>query len=506
MSGKKCSPTSFDRRGEIILNIRSTREDLLRKAGFLEKQIEDLGTRVHKEKVSAKNKSLIDVLSNYLNTLNDITEEIESKEKTLDGFPVRNRASIDELEKDQGRLLKESEYMKRIANNLNTINSKISEIIEIDNVISRIEADFSEIESLMKSNSSLLQEWSPREYGELVRESDVLKERFSKYLTNIGSGKIDSINLLPIKEVYRGLRDHINKVEGMVTNYTVKDKEVKAIKNRIEKLRQNVNEQAISAKGPVIKSLLNEYLNRLKIGEAELEKKKYEGMSEMLDGLSHNLPLLEKVDEINYGIETEMSKIDSIFKENDAIFKKWVPKDYEDYLNIKGGIAAKLGEFKKELGGGVDIAKFDSLLAQSGSLSDKVSSSLSMAIEKDKLHQKRLYVIKSLREVCASLGFQEVDDPHYSEKDNPYSPVIQTFDTLNLGTITFTVALEGKLESSSRISIDHCDEEFSKFSEVLKDQFGIETFLQRIEESEPIKKYKTAKDLPTSAGKLSQGK
>jgi hypothetical protein len=121
MSGEKYSTISYDRRGEIILNIRSTREDLLRKAGFLEKQIEDLGTRVHKEKVSARNKSLIDVLSNYLNTLNDITEEIESKEKTLDGFPVRNRASIDELEKDQRRLLKESEYMKRIANNLNTI-------------------------------------------------------------------------------------------------------------------------------------------------------------------------------------------------------------------------------------------------------------------------------------------------------------------------------------------------------------------------------------------------
>ena len=69
-----------------------------------------------------------------------------------------------------------------------------------------------------------------------------------------------------------------------------------------------------------------------------------------------------------------------------------------------------------------------------------------------------------------------------------------------------TVALEGKLESSSCISVNNCDEEFSKFSDILKSQFGIETSLKRVEEGEPIKKYKTAKDLPTSAGKLSQSK
>lgn len=504
MSGTKTSDINYDRRGELILNIRSTKEDLLRHIRFLKQQNKELLKRIEKEKPSIKNRNLINILDSYADTLNARDEELSEKEKTIEDYSVRTSATIKELEKDQRTLSKEYDYINMVTGELQGINYRISEIVEIDNIIPEIEADIAEAESLMKTNGSLLQEWTPKGYEELVKESDVFKKRFDKYVGDINSGKTDSPDLASIKEIYKGIRNYINKIEALVTDYTVKDKEIKALKNRIEKLKKDINEQTIFTKDSVIKNILSDYLSRLKDDEGLIEKKNTMGVDNRLNTISHNLPLLKETDKINSDIESEINKVESIFKEHDGIFRKWVIKDYEGYLNVKGSIATRVSEFKKGLGNNIDTAKFESLLTQSKSLSDKVATSLSLAMEKDKLHQKRLYVIKSLREVCASLGFHEMDEPHYAEKDNPYSLVVQTFDTLNLGTITFTVALEGKLESSSRISIDHCDEEFSKFSELLKEQFGIETSLKRIEEGEPIKKYKTAKDLPTSAGKMTQ--
>jgi len=127
-------------------------------------------------------------------------------------------------------------------------------------------------------------------------------------------------------------------------------------------------------------------------------------------------------------------------------------------------------------------------------------------MEKDNLHQKRLYVIKSLREVCASLGFDEINEPLYEKEGDAYSPVVQDFDTLIHGTLTFRMALEGNVESSSGISIDNCGEKFSEISELLREQYGIETSFKRAGEEEPLKKAKTAKDLPKSSATIYKSK
>ena len=506
MSGTKTSSINYDRRGELILNIRSTKEDLLRNFKFLNNQIEELCSMIRKEAELIKNKALKILLDNYIHTLTAQTEELGIKEDALNNFSVRTNATIRELERDQQSFKDEYKFNKRIADELTAVGSRISDAVKIDNIISKLESDFGGVEGLIKDKGHLLQEWVSNEYHVMMNEGNLLKQRFDSFIMDIGSGKTDETSLSSINEIYMDVRNHINRISDIVTDCTVKDNKVKALKKEIERLRKEVGEQYVLTQDSILKNILDDYLSRLKIYETSIERKEYQGIDGGLAAIFHNLPLLKETDKINSNIESEINKIESIFKGHDGIFKKWVIKDYEGYLNVKGGIVAKLSEFKNELGSNIDTAKFESLLVQSRSLSDKVASSLSLAIEKDNLHQKRLYVIKSLREVCASLGFQEMEEPHYAEKDNPYSPVVQNFDTLNLGAITFTVALEGRLESSSCISVDNCDEEFSKFSDILKSQFGIETSLKRIEGGEPIKKYKTAKDLPKSEGKLSQGK
>jgi hypothetical protein len=508
MSGFKSSNISYDRRGELILTIRSTKEDLLRKLKALKKQMEDLHIRIKEAKLSIKNKSLLGILNNYIDTLNERGRGIENKENEIDNFVVRTGASIGKLEDDRKTLVKEYDYINKIANEINTINQKMSTSVEIDNMIPKLETDFNEVEHLLSNNRKLLQEWAPEEYGKLINQNASSKDKFNKYRIHMDSGKPEDLNVSSLREIYKDVSSNINKIENMITDSTVKDGEVKSLKKRIEKLRQDINEQTIYTKNSDIKNLLSEYLNKLKTSETGINKKKYEGIEQRLNGISHSLSILKKADEINSNIEAEMHNIESVFKENDAILRKWVKNDHEINLKEKESLCAELDKYKKNLQSRevADITNVSNISEKVKNLSDKIASSLSIATEKDKLHQKRLYVIKSLREVCASLGFQEIDEPHYSEKDNPYSPAVQSFDTLIYGTITFNVSLEGKLESSSCISVDNCDEEFSRFSELLKEQFGIETSLKRIEEGEPIKKYKTAKDFPTSAGKLSQGK
>jgi len=342
MSGEKSSTISYDRRGEIILDTRSTKENLLRNIRFLKQQIEGLLKRIEKEKLSIKNRNLIKILDGYANTLNEGAKELAKKQEAIENFSIKTSAKIKELERDQKTITKEYDYNKRIADELQNINQRISETIEIENLISRVEADLFDAENLMRNNSGILKEWAPKEYEALDKESDVLRKEFDKYVRDIGGGKTDTPDLSSIKEIYKGVKNHINKIKNAVTDYAVKDEELKILKKRIEQLRQDISEQVISTKDMVIKNILSDYLNKLKIGEAEIERKKYEGIDKNLDSLSNNLPLLKKGDEIKSNIETEMSDIESIFKENDTILRKWVIRDYESYLKDKVEISIKL--------------------------------------------------------------------------------------------------------------------------------------------------------------------
>lgn len=505
MSGTKRSEIRYARRAELILNIGSLKEDLLRKVGFLKKQIEELCTRIEEERVSVKNTKLGAILNDYFGTLNARADEVKKNERTLEDFPIRTKGTDRELEKDQKALMKESDSNRKISDELGAIKERISNITQMDNIISKLETDFAEVERLMKNNRALLQEWAPKDYGQLAEEPILHKNRFDKVLGDIGSGKSGTLNPSLLGDIYKGLRSQISRIKNLVTDCSEKDHEVIALKNKIEKLKQDINEQAISAKDLVIRNVLGEYLNKLKGCEADILKKNYEGIGNKLDSLSNNLPSLRKADEINFNIETEMGKIESVIRENEAILRRWLKTDYESQLKETGNIRGEVDECKRKLQRGefIDNPKLNNIFDQARNLSEKITSSLSIAAEKEKLHQKRIYIIRGLKGVCASLGFKELDEPHYKDKNNVYSSVSQSFDTLNLGTITFRVALEGKIESSSGITNDKCDKEFLRISELLKEQFGIETSFRRVDDGEPIKKYKTEEDLPTSAGKLS---
>lgn len=108
-----------------------------------------------------------------------------------------------------------------------------------------------------------------------------------------------------------------------------------------------------------------------------------------------------------------------------------------------------------------------------------------------------MYTLKALRVICASLGFKEVSEPSYEKEDDCGSPVVQTFDTLNEGLVTFRLYLHNKIESDSGIDVEVCRDEFEKLSKLLKDKYGVDTSFRRIgQEAAPQRLSKTEKPMP----------
>ena len=94
-------------------------------------------------------------------------------------------------------------------------------------------------------------------------------------------------------------------------------------------------------------------------------------------------------------------------------------------------------------------------------------------------HQKRLYVLKALRQVCREMGFEEVE-PQY-ERGGKRNRIVYEVDTLDQGSIKFFLSLDG-IATDSGIAEDRCLDEFDKISRHLQDEFGVKTRFRREEE------------------------
>lgn len=111
-------------------------------------------------------------------------------------------------------------------------------------------------------------------------------------------------------------------------------------------------------------------------------------------------------------------------------------------------------------------------------------------------HQRRLYLLKALRQVCADLGFAEIGEPAFAHPGERGSRILLTVDTHDRGRIDFNLTLEG-LGSFSQMGDSHCPMEFDSLSRKLDEQFGIHTrFRPDTGQATPELRRKGEKDLP----------
>lgn len=134
----------------------------------------------------------------------------------------------------------------------------------------------------------------------------------------------------------------------------------------------------------------------------------------------------------------------------------------------------------------------------------EISEKSQLAEQQEDRHQKRLYLLKALRQVCKEMGFEEVYPPRYEREGERGSRILFMVDTINRGKIEFAISLDG-IRSNSEIDPGHCFEDFDQISDYLNNEFGIQTKFE-LESGEPRPKLKQRgeKDLPYGRGKEAQ--
>ena len=125
----------------------------------------------------------------------------------------------------------------------------------------------------------------------------------------------------------------------------------------------------------------------------------------------------------------------------------------------------------------------EQLLEETAGEIDKKSK---WAKEQEDKHQKRLYLLRALRQVCAEMKFQEESKPRYEREGDRSSSILLTVDTLDRGRLAFTLSLD-EISSFSEIVDNHCFEEFGQLSEYLEEKFGVQTAFRLADGSPPPK-------------------
>jgi C4-type Zn-finger protein len=94
--------------------------------------------------------------------------------------------------------------------------------------------------------------------------------------------------------------------------------------------------------------------------------------------------------------------------------------------------------------------------------------------QQEEKHRKRRYVVKAIRSVCESRGFQLVGSPAFEDENNRGSAVVMTFDTLAKGVIEFSLTLD-EIHANSAITQSSCFDDFDALSDSLEELYGVET-------------------------------
>lgn len=147
----------------------------------------------------------------------------------------------------------------------------------------------------------------------------------------------------------------------------------------------------------------------------------------------------------------------------------------------------------------LDEEQYGKLQTLVGRWLEELAKKITWAEEEEEKHQKRLYLLKALRQVCADMGFGELSPPQYEREGERGSRILLTVDTYDRGKIEFALSLD-RISTFSEIAHEKCFEEFDQLSQFLEEGYGIQTEFKREDGTRPPKLIrKGEKDLPGDA-------
>lgn len=193
----------------------------------------------------------------------------------------------------------------------------------------------------------------------------------------------------------------------------------------------------------------------------------------------------QKADALEKKLTSKLSQVQGMYSGNKELLQTWIQQDVlqeNESILKKARQLLQQGQLK-ELEKQVEMAE------------KKIRTAVEEAQEIGQKHEKRLYVLKALRQVCVDMEFDE-GKPRYREEGNKKSSIIYEVDTLDQGKVKFFLSLD-RIETCSQISDEKCINEFDKVSKCLEKKFGVETKF-RTEDDKPDEKLiqKDEIDLP----------
>jgi hypothetical protein len=147
----------------------------------------------------------------------------------------------------------------------------------------------------------------------------------------------------------------------------------------------------------------------------------------------------------------------------------------------------------------LDQEAYSELETRITALHTELAERIASADSREEQQQKRLYLLKALRQVCAEMGFEEVEAPHYAQDGDRGSTLLFTVDTIARGKITFKLTFDG-ISTFSELADDHCPTDFANITQYLEDEFGISTEFYG-EDGKPIPKLIAKGEMDEPTGK-----
>ncbi len=157
-------------------------------------------------------------------------------------------------------------------------------------------------------------------------------------------------------------------------------------------------------------------------------------------------------------------------------------------------LRASLGDAREQ----VRVGRYDAASETLESLDKDVREAAKDAVTLEESHQKRLYLLKALRQVCADMGFTETGAPVHTNPEDRSSPIAFTVDTVTQGRIDFDLALDAA-RCFSEMEDERCFHDFAEISKHLEEAYGIRTAFRREDGEAPILRQRGEKDLPDGA-------
>ncbi|MCL6533665.1 MAG: hypothetical protein K6U12_10370 [Armatimonadetes bacterium] len=172
----------------------------------------------------------------------------------------------------------------------------------------------------------------------------------------------------------------------------------------------------------------------------------------------------QKADEMGRRLAQQLATAEQVYLGRQELLRLWfgeqTTQNYEQ----------RLSEARRLL----DAERYSELEPSLNAFQSEVARQSQEAEQLEEKHQKRLYLLKALRQVCADMGFREITPPRFEEEDNRRSRILFTVDTFDRGRIEFKLSLE-QVSAFSEIASDRCFEEFDELSQFLDEAFGIQT-------------------------------